>query len=531
MGMMKKLFRKTVKVSQKEDEFHDEENKLVLPLSKKLDENIERLEEVFHDCGDLVKRKFPIGQDRKIWMYIAYIDLLVDRGIIEKSILEHLIVHVRGVPPTVGELKQSLLELTKDGGFATADIKEVDTFDEAALAILSGDTVLFMDGYDKVIVVATKGWPNRGVQQSDTEVVVQGPKEAFSEAFRMNTVLIRRRIRDTKLKVKQMQIGIRSRTDVGLVYLEDVVRPEILKEVEARLEKIHIDAVLDSGYIEEMIEDDWRSPFPQVQVTERPDKAAAAILEGRIVIVVDNTPFVLIVPATFNIFFQSAEDYYQRWNIMSFVRAIRYIAGFLSATLPGLYLALTTYHPSMIPTPLALAMAAARDKVPFPAVIEVLLMELAFELLREAGVRLPAPIGSTIGIVGGLIIGQAAVEAGIVSPIIVIVVALTAIASFAIPHVSMTAGFRMMKYISIVFSAVLGLYGFWLGGLIILIHLVSLKSFNIPYMFPFVSMGVNHYSDVKDSFIRLPVFRMHRRPIFANPKETVRMKPSKKQRK
>ncbi len=533
---MKFIKKREKKISKEEfaphpeDALHDENNKVTGALSTDLDENIERLDILFKDCNDLVKRKFPMGTQQRTNMYIAYIDLMVDRKTIEMSVLDQLILGIRDVPPSAPELKQSLYESMRDGGLATADIKEVDTMDEVTLAILSGDTVLFMDGYAKVIIIATKGWPNRGIQAPETEVVVQGPKEAFSESLRMNTVLIRRRIRDTKLKVKQLQIGTRSRTDIALVYMEDIVRPSILEELEKRLHSIEIDAILESGYIQQLIEDDWNSPFPQIQTTERPDKTASSILEGRIAIVVDNTPFVLIAPAVFASFFQAAEDYYQRWHVMSFVRLIRYVAGFFAAALPGLYIALTTFHPAMIPTPLALAMAGAREAVPFPAVIEVVIMELAFELLREAGIRLPAPIGSTIGIVGGLIIGQAAVEAGIVSPIIVIIVAVTAISSFAIPAISMTNGFRIMKYIIILCSAFLGLYGFWLGVLVLLIHLVSLKSFNIPYMYPYVSCNLNGYNDLKDSIIRVPTFLINKRPLFARADQRIRMKSSPKKK-
>lgn len=528
MKKIKEWFGNRLYKEEREDEFHDADNKVTIPLSKDLEENIKNLEMLFKDCGDFIRRKFPVGIKKDVNMFIAYIDLMIDRRIIEESLLEQLILQIRSVPPDMEKIRTSIYDFIRDGGIATADIKEVDTLDAAALAILSGDTVLLIDGYAKVIVVATKGWPNRGVQEPDSEVVLRGPKEGFSEALRMNTVLIRRRIRDTKLKVKQLQLGIRSRTDIALMYIEDIVREDILKEVEDRLDQFKIDGILDSGYIEQLIEDDWKTPFPQIQATQRPDKAASAILEGKIAIVVDTTPFVLLVPSTLNSFFQSAEDYYQRWTIMSFTRMIRYIAAFFSAAVPGFYLALTDYHPAMIPTQLTMAVAASRELVPFPSVVEVVLMELAFELLREAGTRLPGPIGSTIGIVGGLIIGQAAVEAKIVSPIIVIVVAVTAISSFAIPDHSLTVGFRLVKYLIIALSAILGLYGFLLGVLIVLIHLVSLKSFNVPYLSPYVSSGINKYEDLKDSIFRFPIFMMHRRPIFSRPDQRVRLRTNKK---
>ena len=499
-------------------------NKIQLELSRSLEENIHNYEELFNDCGDLVKRKFPIGEDKNIWMYISYIDVMIDRRVIEESILEQLIVQVRGVPKKIAHTQMDLFDFIRDGGLATADLKELSNMDEVCLAVLSGDTILFIEGYDKALMIATKGFPNRGVQEPDTEAVVRGSKEGFSETFRFNTVLIRRRIRDTKLKIKQKQVGTRTRTDVALVYLEDVARAKIVKKIEERIDSFLVDGVLESGMLEQYIEDNWWSPFPQAQVTQRPDKAAAAILEGRVVIIVDNTPFVLILPVTMNCFFHSSEDYYHNYLLMSFVRVIRYAAAFLAVSLPALYIALTCFHPAMIPTGLTYSIAAARKGVPFPAIIEVLILELEFELLREAGVRLPGPIGSTIGIVGGIIIGQAAVSANLVSEIIVVIVSLTAIASFAIPSYSLTGAYRIIKYLMIFMCALFGLYGFWLAFLIVLIHLVSLKSFGIPYLSPYVSSTVNKNNDIKDSLFRLPIQFYSNRPVFANRKVARRLK-------
>lgn len=492
-------------------------------ISKVLEENIICMDRFFKDCGDTVSRKFPIGEIEKVNLYVMYIDMLTSRETIEQSIIAKLMTNTSIVSKKDGNLKENVFNTLKDGGITTADLKEVKNIEDINDGLLSGDTILFVDGFDKGILISTKGWPSRGVPTADTEVVVQGSKESFSEVFRINTMLIRRRIRDTKLKVRQMRVGRRSETDVALMYLEDVVRPDVLNEVIDRIKNIDIDAILDVGYIEQLIEDDWLSPFPQAQVTERPDKASSAILEGRVVIIVDNSPFVLIVPSTLNTFFQSSEDYYQRFQIMSFVRVIRYIAAIIAICLPGAYLATVVYHPSMIPTLLIFKMAAASQSVPFPAVVEILIMELAFELLREAGIRLPSAVGSTIGIVGGLIIGQAAVDAGLVSPIVVIIVAITGICSFAVPHVSLVTGFRLMKFVIIFTSALLGLFGFWLGVILILIHLVTLKSFGIPYMFPFTSGDINDYTDFKDTIVRFPLFLMKKRPIFASPKNKVKI--------
>ena len=290
--------------------------------------------------------------------------------------------------------------------------------------------------------------------------------------------------------------------------------------------QIDVDMIIDSGYLQQFMEGSSKSPFPQIQLTERPDKAASSLYEGRIAVVVDNSPFVLIIPAVLNVFFQAAEDYYQRWEISSFLRILRYSAGIIAALLPGFYVALTVFQPDMIPTSLALKIAAGRGNVPFPTIIEVLIMELSFELLREAGVRLPSPVSSAIGIVGGIIIGQAAVEAGIVGPTVVIMVALSGICSFVVPNTAMVSAIRVVKYFVLALSSFFGMFGFWIAVLMVLIHLCSLKSFGFPYMYPFCSGSENGNSDFKDSIIRLPVFMMKKRPIFARSKDDVRMKGS-----
>jgi len=496
-----------------------------MKVSNNFDENIKWFEDTFADCGDIVKRIFPVGKFKQARIFIIYIDNMADSAFISLNIMENFMLGIREVQPEMPVMAKDVYEALRDGGLTVADITESDDLYEAALSIMSGDVAIFIEFGKKGIIVSSKGFLSRGVATAETEVVVQGSKEAFSEVIRTNTCLIRRRIRDVNLKVKQMQIGRRSKTDIALMYLNGIVRPNILAELEKRLESIDIDALLDCGYVEQLIEEDWKSPFPQGQMTERPDTAAAAILEGRIAIIVDNSPFALIVPATMNTFFQSAEDYYQRLGIMSFTRILRFIAGGISMCLPALYIAVIAYHPSMIPLFLTFKMAASRQGVPFPAVGEIIMMDLAFELLREAGIRLPNAVGGAIGIVGGLIVGQAAVEAGFVSPVVVIIIAITGIAGFAIPHSSLVSGFRLSKYLLIILSAALGLFGFWLGLLAVLIHLVSLKSFGIPYMFPFASGEVNGGTDVKDTIFRLPLFAMKKRPIFANPNDSVRQSP------
>ncbi|MEG0712403.1 MAG: spore germination protein, partial [Niameybacter sp.] len=343
---------------------------------------------------------------------------------------------------------------------------------------------------------------------------------------RFNTALIRRRIKDTKMKVEMTTVGTRSRTDVAIMYMEDIVRPELVEEVKARLKKYTIDGVFDSGYIEQLIEDSWKSPFPQTQATERPDKVASSLMEGKVAIVVDTSPFVIVVPTTLNSFYQASEDYYQRWQIMSFTRMLRYIVSFLSFALPGLYIAILNFHPAMLPTSLAVSLAASRQGIALTSVMEMLIMEMAFELLREAGIRLPGPVGHALGVVGGIVIGQAAVDAKLISPMIVIIVAITAVATFAIPDYGLTAAYRLLRYIFIIICACFGLFGFLMGFIWILAHLASLESFGTPFLAPYTAGDQNDYRDFRDTVIRFPIFLQNRRPRYARDHQKTRIRLS-----
>lgn len=500
---------------EREGNFHDEHNKITIKISPSLEENIKHLDGLFKDCGDKVARTIPIGKTNPLNIYILYVDGMVAREVIEFSIIEKILFKEDEALDFGLHPKESIGQLLLDTIGGTVEAELSNSFDDLVTAALSGDTAIFIEGSTQGIVVATKGWSNRGIQTPDNEAVIRGPKEAFTESIRMNTALIRRRIRDTKLKIDQMSYGTRSRTDMAIVYMDDIVQEGLVDQIKTRLSEYEIDAILDSGYIEQLIEDDWLSPFPQVQSTQRPDKVASAVLEGRAAIIVDNSPFVLLVPATFNSFFQASEDYYQRWGIMSFTRTLRYLVSFFALALPGLYIALLNFHPEMIPTSLAVSLAAARQGIAFPTVVEIIIIELEFELLREAGVRLPGAIGQTIGIVGGLIVGEAAVSAKLISPMVVIIVAITAIASFAVPDYGLTTAFRLLKFFVIALSATMGLYGFLISMLIILTHLVTLRSFNIPYLSPYVSGELNDYNDWKDTIVRMPLFMQKERPIFA----------------
>lgn len=487
-------------------------------LSKDISVNQKHVEQMTEGCDDILVRPMQLGRDRGTACFLVYIETAVSNMMLEDSVIGRLLNHLRDM-----EEKELYDALQKDA-LGISDTKELVTMDEAMAAMLAGNAVLFVDGWDKALKVGSKGFPGTGVQKAESEKVLRGSHEAFTESEKVNTALIRKRIRDTRMKVKESPLGEASHTMTALLYMEDLVYPPFLEKIQKKIDNLQVDEVLDSGILEQLTEETWYSPFPQYQATERPDKAAQAVLDGRVVLVVDNSPEALILPTTLNTLFQTSDDYYRHFTIVSFLRLIRYVAAFLAVSLPGLYVAVTTLHPQILPTNLILALAKARDGVPFPSIVEVLLLELSFELLREAGLRMPGPIGNTIGIVGGLIVGQAAVSANLVSPMVVVVVAITALGSFSIPNEELSEAFRLIKYGMLFLGGWFGILGICFGWFLLITHLARLKSFGMSYLMPYSAWELNKGSDAKDSLIRFPLIFLTRRPMFARQKNRVRMR-------
>ena len=487
-------------------------------MEKELSKNKQAFLTLLGESADIKKKEMQLGLERDVGCFLAYVEVTGGSFLFEKSVIGKMLNEFCAMTG-----KDILASLEKNA-LGISDMTLFETVEEAAAAMLTGDVILFVDGFDKAMKIPDKGYPNMGVTQPDSEKVIRGSKEGFADSIKVNTALIRKRLRTPKLKVKELKMGTRTNSNVDIVYMEDLVYPKLLEEVERRLNQYEIDGILDSGVVEQLSEEKWYSPFPQFQTTQRPDRAAMAILEGRVVLLVDNSPVGLILPTDYNSFIKTSDDMYNRWEIASFGRMLRYLAAFFAMTFPGLYLAVTNFHTQVLPTTLLLSFAAARQGVPFPAVVEVLIMEIAFELLREAGVRLPGAMVNTIGIVGGLIIGQAAVEANIVSPIVVIVVAFTALCSFAIPNEEFATAFRLLKFGFILLCSWLGFYGFLISLLLVLVHLSHLKSFGIPYLMPFVGADLNGYQDERDSIFREPLFLMKRRPIYAKRNQRIRLR-------
>jgi len=476
------------------------------PLSTNLELNLKIVKEIMGNAQDLAIREFTLASDDEIKAAIIALGGLADRNLVNTHVLNTLMLDIRFKEP---QGREELFQRIKNYGISNFKVKEDHTIQAVVNEVISGDTIFLLDGVAKALAVGSRGWEDRSVAEPITEGVVRGPRDGFTETIRTNTALIRRRIKSPDLRIVGVKVGERTKTDVLLVYLEGVAKQEVVDEVKRRIQRIKIDGVLESGYIEELIEDNPLSPFPQIEHSERPDKVAAAILEGRVAIMVDTTPFVLMVPTVFFQFIQASEDYYERFYLGSLIRMIRMLAYLISVTLPAVYIALTSFHQEMIPTPLALSIAASREGVPFPAIGEALLMEATFEILREAGIRLPRPIGQAVSIVGALVIGQAAVEAGIVSQAMVIIVALTGISSFAIPAFNAAIAGRILRFPLMILASILGIFGILAGLSFILIHMSGLRSFGVNYLAP-VSSTLK--SDLKDVVVRSPWWTMFRRP-------------------
>ncbi|ANE49049.1 hypothetical protein SY83_19415 [Paenibacillus swuensis] len=478
-------------------------------MDSSIDINKKQIQQTFGKDADLVFKPIPLGPFTNK-AYLVYMDSLSDPHTINDSIVKPLLQWKDKLEDRRTETSKDFRWI-KDQVIAVGDLKEVDTWEPLYLELLSGNTMLIADGISKALSIHSAGLEKRSIEEASSSTVIRGPREGFTEDLRTNMMLIRKRIRDKRLRCTQMIIGEMSKTDVVVMYMEGVAVPEVVQELFHRLEKIRTTSILESGNIEEYIQDKFLTPFPTVYNTERPDTIAAAIMEGRVAILVNGTPFVLLVPALFVHFFQVAEDYYQRADIAFFLRILRYIALVISLLAPALYIAISTFHQEMLPTPLLISLAAQREGTPFPAFIEAVIMEFTFEVLREAGVRLPRAVGQAVSIVGALVIGQAAVEAGIVSAAMVIVVSVTAITSFVFPSFNMSISIRMLRFIFMICAATFGLFGITVGLIVLILHLCSLKSFGVPYLSPFAPWDVD---DQSDAIFRFPSWMKKKVPDY-----------------
>ncbi|WP_232696502.1 spore germination protein [Brevibacillus daliensis] len=517
MRFFKKQRKNSVTHSSFEQGDQSKENNKDL-LKTSLEGNIQYVKQVLGNSRDIVIREIQIGK-KGVKAGIFYTDGLVDTNSIQNFILESLMLDIHTDQGQIISSQHNVLQILKDDILTVGDIQDVTEFSYLLTSLLSGDVVLLVDGYAQGFTIGMRGGKDRGVTESTTETVVRGPKESFTENLRTNTALIRRKIKTPNLWLETKTIGRMTRTNVAIMYIDGVVNDKVVEEVHKRLDRIDIDGILESGYIEALIEDEKFSPFPTIYYSERPDAIAAELLEGKVAILVDGTPIVLVAPALFVSFIQSAEDYYQRADISTLIRLLRFFSIFIALLGPSLYIAITTFHQEMLPTGLLINLAAQREGVPFPAFIEALMMETAFEILREAGLRMPKAIGQAVSIVGTLVIGTAAVEAGFVSAAMVIVIAITATSSFVLPTLALSMSIRMLRFPMMALAASFGLFGILVGFIALVLHLCSLRSFGVPYMSPF---GPFIPEDIKDTLIRVPWWRMFSRPRLISQKNIKR---------
>ncbi|WP_227872100.1 spore germination protein [Paenibacillus albus] len=478
-------------------------------LETKLEANIERIKTEVAASPDLIVRRFTLRTGQHQHVAAVYLETITDKETVNEFVMRSLMSPFLPEIPEGGATPEEAFKYICDNALAVGQVEVLDNWTTMLLELLTGKTLLFVDGWDQCISCSTIGGDKRAVSEASTQVVIRGPKDSFTESLPTNIALIRRRIRSEKFGFEAIKIGRVTQTNVAMLYIEGIVKEEIKQEVRKRLEKIDTDAILESGYIEEFIEDNWSSPFPTIYNTERPDVIAANLLEGRIAIVVDGTPFALVVPTILPQFFASAEDYYQRYDIGTFLRLLRYAAFVISLFGPAVYIALTTFHQEMLPTTLLINLSGAREGVPFPALIEAFAMELSFEILREAGVRMPRAVGQAVSIVGALVLGEAAVQAGIVSPIMVIVVSITAIANFSIAAYNLAITARLLRFLFMIAAGMLGFYGIILGFIMLVAHMNALRSFGVSFLSPLVPFK---FKQLKDVFVRLPHWSFTERP-------------------
>ncbi|ARI78737.1 spore germination protein [Halobacillus mangrovi] len=433
--------------------------------------------------NDKVTVKSVTVQNKPI--YIIYIKTIADVDHIREFILKPLLdMKAKSKPSIVENLPLN-------------DLAKIEQSDQILKKIFNGFTLIIEDA--DIYAVNTSKFSLRSVQEPVTEVTLRGARDGFIESLEKNISLLRMHLRTNDLTFQEFTIGQKAFTNVSVAYLEGAANPELIKEVVKRVDNIDTDYIPDGGIIEQLIEKNSNSLFPEVHETERPTKVANALIEGRVAIFIDGSPSVLIAPATLNSLFHSTDDYNFKWIPASFIRLLRYFAAFISVMLPAMYISLISFHQGLIPTDLAFSISKTREGVPIPSFMEALLMEITIEVLREAGVRLPKPIGPAVSIVGAIVLGEAAVTAGIVSPLMVIVVAFAAICSFTVADYGLSLALRTLRFFMLLSAAFLGIYGLLLASFIVSIHLIRLKSFSTPYLEPFAPYFHKRW---KDSLIR-----------------------------
>jgi len=415
-----------------------------------------------------------------------------------------------------------LLKELRKKVIAANEVVEESDVDKIINAVVYGNTIFLTEGYDKALIISSRGWQSRAIIEPEAEKIIRGPREGFNESILVNISLIRRKIRNPDLKFQFKEMGTRTHTNTCICYIEGLVARNILNELKRRLDEIDIDGILDSGYIQELIRDAPFSPFETVGYSERPDVIAAKLLEGRVALLVDGSPVVLTVPFVLTESIQSNEDYYINYIFASVNRLMRTVSALLAISVPAVFTSLVTFHQELLPTALLLSISSSRKGVPIPTAVSIFLMLLVFDALREAGTRMPTPIGQAVNIVGTLVLGQAAVEAKLVSAPVIIMTALTGI--LTLMNAKLIGATIVLRFSLLILSSVIGIYGYLMGMIVINLHLMSMRSFGVPYMLN--STAVRNHNG-QDTWIRAPWWEMTLRPKIIAGRNLVRQKSKK----
>ncbi|KEO83367.1 spore germination protein [Tumebacillus flagellatus] len=471
-------------------------------------DDVQELQASFQGCDDVKIRELTPGKITDCPVAVAYIESLIKIDWMEFAYSQ------------IQALTDKPEHLRPNETSGSMEIVMLKTIKEAVSYVLDGWTVFIVEKTNKAYAVNTYFPPMRNVERSETETVILGPQEAYTESIQINLSLLRKRLKSTDLKITFTRVGRYNKKFVAIAWLESIAPKEFVESVQARIEAIDIDNLTDAGDFAQLIDDNPYSPFPQYHMTERPERIVSHLCDGKVAIFNDGSPFVLSGPASFIEFFQSSEDYDNRWLSASVIRTLRLIGVLISISLSALYVAVVTFHYQLIPTNMLVPLTESRSRVPFPPLYETLLMETTIELLREAGARLPTKVGQTIGIVGGIVIGQAAVTAGLTSNILIISVALSTVASFITPSYIMSSALRAIRFPLILLAGMWGLYGMFIGYLLMVIHFLRLSSLGSPYLVPFAPLRL---IDWKDTFLRAPIPFMKYRPTHNAPKNSQRM--------
>ncbi|OKL36309.1 spore germination protein [Domibacillus mangrovi] len=471
------------------------------PFSLSAAENTKQLTALLGQSGDLKERSFLFKNAEG---KLLYLETIVDSIRIEESILR---------PLSETDMQKAEEALT------VSERQEMADSEKALTALLQGKVLLFFEGRSICIACGVERFSTRSIMEPMNEKVVRGAHDGFVESLNTNIALIRERMKSPGLMIEYVQLGEKTNTRVAIIYEKEIANPELVEEMKRRVNSIDIDMMFDPGFLEDMVEDTTLSPLPQVLQTERPDRAIANMMDGRILLFGDGSPTCIIMPVTFFALYQSPDDYNDRTFPGSFYRLLRFFSFFIAILLPGFYIAIVGFHYEVLPPDLILKMQGGVQTIPFPPIIEVLAMEVAIEIIREAGIRLPTPIGQTIGIVGGLVIGDAVVSAGFVSRTTVIVVALTAIASFVAPSTEMSTATRLIRFPLMITASLFGFYGLMFGLMFLFIHLCKLESLGRPYFAPMAPFNLKNV--LQDTFIKQPAWKMNTRPLDSRPLKEV----------